>query len=94
FNPAALSAPPAFTYGSSGLNIFEGPGNHVLDTSLTKNFYFTEAKYLQLRWEMFNMPNHVNLANPNTTIGQTATGTITSTASPSRSMQFGLKFIF
>jgi hypothetical protein len=93
FNPTALSAPAALTYGNSGLNIFEGPGSHVLDTSLTKNFYVTERKYLQFRWEMFNMPNHVNLANPNTTIGIAATGKITS-AGAARSMQFGLKFVF
>jgi Carboxypeptidase regulatory-like domain len=93
FSPAALSAPAPLTFGNSGLNIFEGPGSHVLDTSLTKNFYITEKKYLQFRWEMFNMPNHVNLNNPNTTIGLAVTGRITG-AGPARSMQLGMKFIF
>jgi len=93
FNPAALSAPAPRTFGNSGLNIFEGPGSHVLDTSLTKNFYVTERKYLQFRWEMFNMPNHVNLNNPNTTIGLGVTGRIVG-AGPARSMQLGMKFIF
>jgi TonB dependent receptor len=98
FNPNALAAPLPITYGSSGIGIFDGPGSHILDTSLTKNFYFTENKFLQFRWEMFNMPNHVNLclgdnSCPETTIGLGTTGQIFS-AGPARTMQFGLKFIF
>lgn len=93
FNTQALSAPPPRTFGNSGLNIFDGPGSHILDTSLTKNFYLTETRFFQFRWEMFNMPNHVNLSNPDTTIGIGTTGRIFS-AGPARSMQLGLKFIF
>jgi TonB dependent receptor-like, beta-barrel len=93
FNPNAFAAPPAIAFGSSGLGIFDGPATHILDTSLTKNFYFTESKFLQFRWEMFNMPNHVNLHNPETTIGLDSTGKIFE-AGDARIMQFGLKFIF
>jgi len=93
FNPQAFSAPPAYTFGNSGIGIIDGPGSHVLDTSLTKNFYFMESKYVQFRWEMFNMPNHVNLNNPVTTIGLSTTGLITS-AGNARSMQLGLKIVF
>ena len=72
----------------------DGPGEHVIDTGLMKNFYITEGKYFQFRWEMFNMPNHVNYNNPNTTIGLAGrTGRIFS-AKPARVMQFGLKFIY
>ncbi len=98
FNPQAFSAPALYTFGSSGIGILDGPGIHLLDTSLTKNFYVTESKYLQFRWEMFNMPNHVNLNRPkrnnrNQTIGLATTGLITSAGS-ARSMQLGLKFVF
>jgi len=102
FNPNALAAPPALTYGSSGIGIFDGPGIHILDTSLTKNFYLTESRFVQFRWEMFNMPNHVNLCSaadtrdqvcPVRNIGLSTTGKIFS-AGDARTMQFGLKFIF
>lgn len=93
FNPAALAPAPRLTYGSSGIGIYDGPGVHAMDTSLSKRFMITEDKYVQFRWEMFNMPNHVNLSNPNTTQGQGSTGKIFSAGS-ARSMQFGLKFIF
>lgn len=93
FNPAALTAPPRYTFGNSGIGIIDGPGSHILDTSLTKNFYVTESKFLQVRWEMFNMPNHVNLGNPVTTIGIGSTGQIFSAGS-ARSMQLGMKIVF
>lgn len=94
FNPAALTAPALYTFGNSGLSILDSPGIHLWDTSLSKNFYFRETKYLQFRWEMFNAPNHVNLAQPGTTINQGATARILSTSTPARSMQFALKFVF
>ena len=93
FNPDAFQRPPLYTFGNSGIGIMDGPGSHNLDLGLMKNFYFTENKYLQFRWELFNLPNHVNLANPTTTIGIGTTGRILS-AGPARSMQFGLKVVF
>ncbi len=93
FNPAAFEAPPRFAFGNSGLGLIDAPGVHGLNLALMKDFHFTEAKYLQFRWELFNMPNHVNLGDPVTQIGLRTTGTISS-AGDARQMQFGLKFIF
>lgn len=103
FDFAAFSAPPRFAFGNSGLGIMDGPGNHVLDLALMKEFHVTEERFFQLRWEVFNVPNHVNLGSPGTQFGFRATdGALTalnttgiiSTAGPARQMQFGLKFIF
>ena len=94
FNTDAFASPADFTFGNSALGILDGPGEHVLDFGLMKNFYIRENKYFQLRWEMFNAPNHVNLNNPGTNAGQLGrTGVITS-AKSARQMQFGLKFIY
>jgi hypothetical protein len=93
FNPAAFAAPPAYTYGSSGMGIMNGPGYFDLDTNLLKNFHFTESKYLQFQWNMFNAVNHVNYSNPQTTIGLGSTGEIFS-AGAARVMQFALKLYF
>ncbi|MEO7650637.1 MAG: hypothetical protein ABIZ80_09220, partial [Bryobacteraceae bacterium] len=93
FNPAAFQAPARFAYGSSGIGIMDGPGQHNVNLALMKNFRIAETRSLQLRWELFNAPNRVNLGDPITTIGQLNTGEITG-ADAARQMQFGLKFIF
>jgi hypothetical protein len=93
FNTAAFAAPGLYTFGNSELGLLDGPGTHNFDTALAKNFYITEGRYLQFRWEMFNMPNHVNYNNPVTDLGLSTTGGIFS-AGTARQMQFGLKFIF
>ncbi len=98
FNPDALEAPPSYTFGNSGKGILDGPASHVLDLGLMKNFYLTENKYLQFRWELFNVPNHVNLCAsasgcPGTMISLPTTGKIFS-AGDARAMQLALKFVF
>ena len=93
FNKDAFAAPLQFTFGNSGMGLIDGPGNHNLDMALLKNFHFSENRYVQFRWELFNMPNHVNLGDPVTTIGLATTGQI-SGAGDARQMQFGLKIVF
>jgi Carboxypeptidase regulatory-like domain/TonB dependent receptor len=104
FNPNAFTAPPLYTLGNSGYDIMDGPAIHTLDTSLSKYFHITEQKTIQFRWEMFNALNNVNLSNPTATldngyltgayIGLPTSGQIFSTSTPSRIMQFALKFAF
>jgi Carboxypeptidase regulatory-like domain len=93
FNTAAFAAPAALTYGSSGLGILEGPGSHVLDFGLMKNFRWAETRYVQFRWEMYNAFNHVNYNNPGTTLGTSSFGKIFGAGS-ARTMQLGLKVVF
>jgi hypothetical protein len=93
FNPGAFEAPPSFTFGNSSIGFLDGPGEHLFDTAFLKNFYLSETRYLQLRWEMFNAVNHVNLGDPVLTLGLTTTGTI-SAAGSARQMQFALKINF
>lgn len=99
FNPAAFLVPAAGTYGNVGRGVLSGPGLGELDTSLFRNFRLREALTLQFRAEFFNVLNHVNFGTPNATvfsgtaISPTA-GIITSTATTSRQIQFGLKLMF
>ena len=93
FNPDVFSTPPDYTFGNSGIGILDGPANHTWNLGLMKNFHFTERKFLQFRWELFNAINHVNLSDPVTTIGFGTTGQIFS-AGDARQMQMALKFVF
>jgi carboxypeptidase family protein len=93
FNTAAFAAPAQYQYGDSGLGIIEGPAAHILDLGLSKNFEVVPGKRLQVRWEMFNALNKVNLGNPGTTFGSANFGRILS-AGGARTMQLGVKFVF
>ncbi len=99
FNPAAFKLPTAGTYGNLGRGVYSGPGLAEVDASLFKTTAITERTNLQFRAEFFNVLNHANFGTPNATvfasgaISPTA-GLITSTATTSRQIQFGLKLIF
>jgi hypothetical protein len=90
------------TFGDAGRGIIRGPGSFNIDASLIKNTkigrYTTE-----IRVEAFNLLNHPQFANPNTTIGNAAVGTISAMlSSPScslcgtteRQVQVGVKVKF
>jgi hypothetical protein len=68
FNPAAFTIPqtlPTVTggneteYGTCGKNFITGPTTKNLDSSLFKDFYFSDSQrvYLQFRVEAFNTTN-------------------------------------
>jgi hypothetical protein len=83
-----------YTFGNSGRNVMIGPGIVEVDTSLQKSFYLTERAHLDFRSEFFNIPNHPILGQPGSTIGTPTYGVISSTALPSRQIQFALKLMF
>jgi hypothetical protein len=63
--------PDAFTYngyqlgqiGDSGRGVCEGPRYFEVDLSLYKNIHLSERVKAQLRFEVFNLFNHVNFIN-------------------------------
>ena len=99
FNPNAFVLPAPGTYGNLGRGTLRGPGMVSIDVSLFKETKLTEKVAMQFRSECFNVLNHTNFATPNLTvfsgreISPTA-GQITSTSTPSRQIQFGLKLIY
>jgi hypothetical protein len=52
-----------------GHTVLDGPWNWTADASLFKLFPITERAYLRLNVDAFNVFNHQNLPNPNTTDG-------------------------
>jgi len=97
-----------FSFAASVLNLrnpqgnyyrgkFRGPGYWNVDFSLFKDvklpWFTAEGSKLQFRAEAFNLFNHTNYTNPNTTLTSVNLGRTFSTYS-NRQIQFGLKFIF
>jgi hypothetical protein len=66
---AAFASPAAGNYGNLGLNNLKGPGVVQVDMAVSRTFQLAEKKTLQFRAEAFNLPNHVNLATPNSAFG-------------------------
>jgi carboxypeptidase family protein len=101
FNPSAFIQPLPGTYGNVGRNTLPGPSLAETDISAAKKFLLSERLGLQFRAEIFNLFNHTNLNTPNPVVYAAATGgpsptagVITSTATSSRQVQFGLKFLW
>jgi hypothetical protein len=102
FDPAAFQRPePTGTFGDSGRNILRGPSIFNVDLSV---FKMTKIARLdtELRVEAFNVLNHPQFGTPNGQLGNSAFGTITSSATPScqtcgtseRQIQVALKLRF
>jgi hypothetical protein len=90
------------TYGDSGRGIIRGPGSFNIDASLIKNTRIGRYQ-TEIRIEAFNVLNHPQFGNPNTSIGNAAVGTIaTMLSNPScslcgtveRQVQLGVKVRF
>ncbi|MCL4850075.1 MAG: TonB-dependent receptor [Bryobacteraceae bacterium] len=93
FNTKAFTANAVGTFGTSGRNILQGPGDAVVDAGLAKTFPIREDMRIQFRSEFFNLLNRVNLGNPNLNASAAQFGRITTAGSP-RVLQLALKFIF
>jgi Carboxypeptidase regulatory-like domain len=104
FSPLAFAEPAAGFFGNSERNYLRGPGIQTLDASVFKTLHFERVE-LSLRFESFNVLNHPQFANPNSsvTVQQGGTlptnyplGTISSTNSkvPHRENQGGVRITF
>jgi hypothetical protein len=95
-NPAAFSAPPAYTYGnvSRTLPDVRGPRYSNLDLSVFKTFAITERMKLQFRAEAFNATNSPMFGLPNQAFGNANFGLITSQANKPRQVQMALRLYF
>ena len=105
FDPAAFARPAQGTFGNLGRNVIYGPGFGSVDFSVFKATPITEKLSTQLRFEIFNVFNRTNWANPGSSLAAAATfGVITNTRNGGtapglgfgepRNMQIALKFVF
>ncbi|GAA3765935.1 TonB-dependent receptor [Terriglobus aquaticus] len=78
-SPGAFAQPAAGTFGNLRRNAFYGPGYADTDVSLFKTTKLAERVSLQLRVEMFNVGNRINLAPPSASFGSASFGRVTDT---------------
>jgi len=91
-------------WGNLGVYNIENPGMVQIDGRISRVFHVSEHKTIDLRWEVFNIPNRVNFGAPNTTLNsgqfgqitsdQSSTSGTTAQAGDPRMMQGAIKFTF
>ena len=94
FNTAAGFVTASAQQPSFNIRIFpkylagvRGDGQTDWNASLLKTFAIRERVKLQLRFEGYDVLNHPNLSDPNTTVTSSAFGVVTSQAGLSREFQ-------
>ena len=93
FNAAAFVQNAPGTFGNTGINFLRGPGSANIDFAAQKQFRITEGHRLDFRGSFYNLLNHANLGNPNTTRSNATFGRITTASNP-RVIEFGLRYAF
>lgn len=102
FDTTAFTRPGRGDFGSAPKDVVRGPGVNNWDLTLFKKFPLrSEQRYVQFRWEMYNIFNHTQFASVDTgarfdTSGNQVNsnfGRVTATRPP-RVMQFALNFVF
>jgi len=96
FDTSAFVQPSAFgDFGQLGRNIIRGPKQIDTDLSIIKSIPVTESQRIEFRAEFFNLFNNVNFANPVSIISPSVNfGSIVSTTTGPRVVQFALKYTF
>jgi hypothetical protein len=100
FDVTAFALPPLGYYGNAGRNLLRGPGLTLVDLVAFKDVQVKQVT-VQCRIEAFNAFNWVNLGLPNASVLFNTDGTyragaarITTTATPGRQVQLGVKLLF
>lgn len=65
-----------------------------IDMSMDKNFVFRENKYLQVRFEAYNLANHVTFGGPNLNPTNASFGVIGSQANTPRRIETALRLVW
>ena len=91
FDVNAFTAAGTFQIGTASRNPVRGPAYRDLDLALVKHSRFFESTDLEFRAEVFDITNTPAFAQPNGSFGSAAFGTITSTSTDPRVIQFALR---
>ncbi len=91
FNTAAFATAPQFVIGDASRNPVRGPAYRDLDFAAVKHTRLTENTDVEFRGEIFNLTNTPAFSQPNGSFGAAAFGSITSTTTEQRVVQFAIR---
>jgi hypothetical protein len=90
-SPGAFAPAPTFTFGNASRNPVRGPSYRDVDFSLIKHTHLAEKVDMEFRAEIFNLTNSPAFSQPNGSFGSAAFGTITTTTTDPRVVQFAVR---
>jgi hypothetical protein len=93
FNTGAFAAASQFELGTASRNPVRGPSYRNVDLAVMRLIRLPRERAIELRAEVFNLLNTVNLGAPAGMFGAANFGTITSALDP-RVVQLAVKFTF
>jgi hypothetical protein len=101
-NPAAFGAPASGTLGNVGAGSVEGPASFTFDMALVRDFKVKERYGVEVRGEVFNLPNTFRPGFPALGVSTTMLSTSRTAsnfgqiqiANDPRIMQLAMKFTF
>jgi hypothetical protein len=91
FKTDAFSTAPQFTLGNGSRNPVRGPAYRDLDLALVRRIELAHSTHLELRGEIFDLMNTPAFAQPNGSFGSSSFGSITSTITDPRVVQFAVR---
>jgi hypothetical protein len=90
-NTAAFATAPQFVIGTTSRNPARGPAYRDLDFALVKHTTIARETEMEFRGEIFNIFNTPEFAQPNGSFGAAAFGSISSTVTDPRVVQFAIR---
>jgi hypothetical protein len=94
FNTAAFGPAAAFTLGTASRNPVRGPAYRDGDVALIKHTAIGDHADFEFRTEVFNLTNTPAFSQPNGSFGSAVFGSISSTATDPRVIQFGARISY
>jgi hypothetical protein len=91
FNADAFATAPQFTIGSASRNPVRGPAYRDVDLALLKHMSISHEAEVEFRAEMFNITNTPAFGQPNGSFGSASFGSITTTTTDPRVIQFAIR---
>ena len=91
FNTGAFATTPQFVIGNASRNPVRGPAYRDLDIALIKHTKLPGETDMEFRGELFNITNTPAFAQPNGSFGSAAFGSISSTTTDPRVVQFAIR---
>jgi hypothetical protein len=96
FNTSCFTQPGYYSFGNENRvdPQLSSEGLAQFDTSFNKSFIVKDESKLEFDAQFFNIFNHAQFAEPNTTLGSPSFGQVTSQANIPRTIQFALRYSF